>query len=136
MVCVFCDIVNGKIGSQKVYEGEEFLAFLDINPRSRGHCLVIPKEHYPTLLDMPAEKVYGLFNITKLVAERITNKMGAKGFNICMNNGRDAGQVIPHAHVHVIPRYGEDKEIAIESGLPIKEELRGELEKIRKKICG
>lgn len=130
MQCVFCDIVNGNLPAYKIFESENFLAFLDINPRTKGHCLVIPKQHYQSLLEIPEDKIFGLFNVTKFIANRIVSKLNAKAFNICINNGKDAGQVIPHLHVHIIPRYGEDRELAIESILPVKEELKSKLGEI------
>lgn len=132
MQCVFCEIVKGSVNAYKIFESENFLAFLDINPRSKGHCLVIPKQHYQNLLDMSEDKIFGLFNTTKLVAGRIASKLNTKAFNICINNGREAGQVIPHLHVHIIPRYGEDRDIAIEAILPVREELKNNLAEIVK----
>jgi len=134
MECVFCDIVKGKLNAYKVYESENYLAFLDINPRSKGHTLVIPKEHYSSILELPEEKIYGLFNTVKIVAEKIVKNLNARGINICINNGKEAGQVIPHLHVHIIPRYGDDKGEAIEVFLPVREELRKEFYIISEKL--
>jgi histidine triad (HIT) family protein len=134
MECVFCNIVKGRLGAYKIYESENYLAFLDINPRSKGHCLVIPKDHYSSILELPEEMIYGLFNTVKIVTEKIVKNLNAKGINICINNGKDAGQVIPHLHVHIIPRYGDDRGEAIEAFLPVREELRKEFEIISKKI--
>lgn len=130
MQCIFCEIVKGNAHAYKIFESENFLSFLDINPRERGHVLVVPKQHYQSLLDLPEEKIYGLFNVTKIIAKRIMEKLGAKAFNICINNGKEAGQVVPHLHVHIIPRYGNDKEYAIEAILPVKEELKTQLKDI------
>lgn len=127
MQCVFCEIVRGNVQAYKIFESENFLAFLDINPREKGHCLVIPKQHYQSLLEMPEDKIFGLFNTTKIVAQKIVTRLNAKAFNICINNGRDAGQVIPHLHVHIIPRYGEDRDVAIEAILPVREDLKNKL---------
>jgi len=134
MGCVFCDIVNGKLSAYKIYESDNYLAFLDINPRSKGHCLVIPKKHYSSIIELPEDKIFGLFNVVKIVAEKVVKNLNASGINICINNGRDAGQVIPHLHVHVIPRYGDDGGEAIEVFLPVREELREELDDISKKL--
>lgn len=129
MNCIFCKIADGGATAQKVYEDTHFIAFLDINPRSKGHALVIPKKHYATVLDMPDDELSGLFLVARMVAERSIRNLGARGFNICVNSGRDAGQVVPHAHVHVIPRYGEE-EGAIESAFPVRPELAKNMEEV------
>lgn len=106
--CIFCKIVKGELPSSKVYEDGDVVAFLDIKPVNPGHTLVIPKKHYVNIHDMPDE-LFGKVSIAaKKVADAIL-KMGAKGVNIGMNNGEAAGQVVFHAHVHVMPRYGKDK---------------------------
>jgi len=109
--CVFCKIVRGEIKSQKVYEDEEILAFLDINPVNKGHVLVIPKDHYENIFDIPKEKLAKVMEVVQKVAIAL-KKMGADGVNIISNNGKAADQHVFHLHVHVIPRYFNDgKEI-------------------------
>ncbi len=105
--CVFCKIVNGEIPSTKIYEDENVLAFLDIKPVNPGHTLVIPKKHYENIHDMPDEMVARVAVTAKKIADAII-KTGARGVNIGMNNGVHAGQIVFHAHVHVMPRYGKD----------------------------
>lgn len=105
--CLFCKIIKGEIPSTKVYENDDVFAFLDIKPVNPGHALVIPKEHYVNIHDMP-EDLFGKVAVgAKKVADAIL-KLGAKGVNIKMNNGKAAGQDVFHAHVHVMPRYGND----------------------------
>lgn len=106
--CIFCKIVKGELPATKVYESEDVFAFLDIKPVNPGHTLVIPKKHYVNVHDMQDELVGKVAIAAKKVADAIL-KMGAKGVNIATNNGEAAGQIVFHAHTHVMPRYGNDK---------------------------
>ena len=106
--CIFCKIINGKIPSFKVYEDDEVLAFLDINPVSLGHTLVIPKEHYETIFDVQDEVFGKLSSKVALVAKKIKRALHCHGINILQNNERASGQVIFHAHFHIIPRMEDD----------------------------
>ncbi|MDO8594052.1 MAG: HIT family protein [bacterium] len=106
--CIFCKIIEGEIPCTKVYEDAETFAFLDIKPVNPGHTLVIPKKHFVNIHDMPDE----LFGKVAIGAKKVADallKIGVKGVNIGMNNGKDAGQMVFHAHMHVMPRYGNDK---------------------------
>jgi histidine triad (HIT) family protein len=127
--CVFCKIISGEIPSEKIYEDNDFMAFLDVNPRSEGHSLIIPKQHVITLADMPSDKIDGLFKTVQLISKISVSKLGAKGFTIGSNNGIASGQVVPHLHVHVIPRYdeGSGKNYGFEAAFPVKEELKGKI---------
>ncbi|RLG22392.1 HIT family protein [Methanosarcinales archaeon] len=122
MKCIFCEIINKNIPSSIVYEDEGVIAFLDINPRTRGHTLVVPKRHVSSLVELSDEEVCELFRDVKKCAELLMKKLGATGFNIGLNNGRSAGQLIEHVHVHVLPRYGDEGK-GFESAFPIDEEL-------------
>ncbi|MDH7598838.1 MAG: HIT family protein [Sedimentisphaerales bacterium] len=102
--CIFCRIANGQIGAAKVFEDKDVVAFLDIAPVSDGHCLVVPKGHYPTLDQCPPEALARIGQVAVAVARAAIAVTGADGYNLLCNNGRAAGQVIAHAHVHVIPR--------------------------------
>jgi len=135
MECIFCKIVRGEVSAFKVYENESVLAFLDINPRSYGHTLVIPKKHYETLDLLPDEETAMLFAAVKNIAAMLLKKLGACGFNLVVNNGKAAGQVIPHVHVHIIPRYGTES-VAIESAFPVLAEVKDKLSEVHKKIIG
>ena len=106
MDCIFCKIVNGEIPAQKVYENSSTIAFLDIRPISRGHTLVIPKLHAQNLFELSDEALATTMSAVKKIA--IALRKMADGINIGMNNERVAGQVVDHAHVHVIPRYHND----------------------------
>jgi len=104
MDCIFCKIVAGDIPSYKVYEDENCLAFLDIDPASIGHTLVIPKKHFSNLNDILDEKLSSLILSVKKVAKILQDKLGVKDYQILQNNGRGAGQEVFHIHFHVIPR--------------------------------
>lgn len=106
--CIFCKIVAGEIPSHKVYEDDEALAFLDINPVNPGHTLVIPKIHYPDLLNTPAPALAALMAAIRQIAPGILKAVGAEGFNLGVNNGRAAGQIIFHTHFHIMPRFSSD----------------------------
>ncbi|MBU1854521.1 MAG: HIT family protein, partial [Nanoarchaeota archaeon] len=103
--CLFCKIVKGEISSAKVYEDDEFFAFLDIKPVNKGHTLVVPKHHCRNLLDFPKAEETDLMEFLKKVANAVVKAVGADGFNLGMNNEAAAGQVIFHAHFHIIPRF-------------------------------
>lgn len=109
--CIFCKIVKGEIPAEKVWEDSKFLAFLDANPRIKGHSLVIPKKHFDTFMDLDKETSSNYFDAIKKTAETLIKKYNADGFNIVLNNGESAGQIIPHAHFHIIPRKKGDKKI-------------------------
>lgn len=106
--CLFCQIAQGERPAQKVFEGEGAVAFLDIFPCTPGHTLVIPRRHYPTLSEMPAEDIGTLFQTAAVVAPKVQAAMDAAGFNLGINNGKAAGQEVFHAHIHIIPRYQGD----------------------------
>ena len=129
--CIFCKIASGSIPSSKVYEGEKILAFLDIRPVNKGHVLIIPKEHAETLLDVPENTLKDMIVLAKKVGKTFRKSLKADGFNIGMNNFSAAGQVVFHAHVHVIPRYQGD-------GLqhwPAKTYDEGEIDSYKEKIA-
>lgn len=106
--CIFCAIAAGEIPSFKVYEDDAFLAYLDINPFSEGHVLVIPKEHREGLLDAEDALLAELVARVKKVAAHVKDVLGADGFNILQNNGEAAGQSVKHIHFHIIPRKNGD----------------------------
>jgi histidine triad (HIT) family protein len=107
--CIFCKIVRGDLPSNKVYEDEHYLAFLDINPFTKGHTLVCPKEHGETIWDMKEDKIGGLFLAASKVSKAVVEATGAEGFRFVQNNGEAANQAVAHVHVHVIPVMMEHK---------------------------
>ena len=102
--CVFCAIAAGEIPCRKIWEDADFLAYLDINPCSPGHALVVPKEHYPDLAGIPDGVLREFVSRVKKVAALAVAATGCDGYNIVQNNGEAAGQTVRHIHFHVIPR--------------------------------
>jgi len=129
--CVFCKIARGEIPSAKVYEDQLILAFLDIMPASKGHCLVMSKNHYETFTEIPLNELCDLFEVAQKISKAISSALGNKGYNILLNNDRTAGQLIPHAHVHIIPRFKGDR---IRLSWSHKKYEGREIEKIKEKI--
>lgn len=108
MACIFCEIVQGRIPCAQVYATDTVLAFLDIAPVHPGHVLVIPKKHYPVLADIPPELGADLVASMQRVSSAIMKAVNAAGLNVMMNNHRAAGQLVDHAHFHLIPRHEND----------------------------
>ena len=102
--CVFCAIAAGEIPCFKVFEDDFALAYLDINPFSEGHTLVIPKAHTTGLLDTPEETLAALLARVKKVAAHLKSALGCDGFHVLQNNGAAAGQTVGHIHFHIVPR--------------------------------
>jgi histidine triad (HIT) family protein len=105
--CIFCKIVAGEIPSYKVYEDENVLAFLDISQVTKGHTLIIPKEHSTDIFELPAETAAKLYSVVPKIASGIKQTFNPIGLNILNNNGEAAGQSVFHYHMHFIPRYGQ-----------------------------
>ncbi len=106
--CIFCKIINKDIPSSKVYEDDDFIAILDISPANKGHTLIIPKKHSETLLDTEDEILKEMLPIAKKIAKAICQTTGCPGYNILINNYKVAGQLVPHIHLHIIPRTNKD----------------------------
>lgn len=106
--CIFCQIVQGKIPSRKIYEDEHCIGILDINPANPGHTLILPKEHYPILPLMPPSAADALFIAARKISLALLRFLKAEGSNIFVANGSVAGQKAPHAMIHVIPRTSSD----------------------------
>ncbi len=107
--CIFCKIVKGEIPAKKIYEDEKVLAFLDINPVARGHLLVIPKKHFENVFDIEKDYLKDIIEIAKEMALKIKKNLNATGVNILHASGKDAQQSVFHFHIHLVPRYKEDK---------------------------
>ncbi len=106
--CVFCKIVRGALPSTRIYEDRLSLAFMDIAPIVKGHTLVIPRDHYELITAVPEPLLQHLIVVARRVAAAQTAGLRADGVNIIQANGAAAGQVVPHVHFHVIPRYNDD----------------------------
>ena len=102
--CIFCKIVAGELPSNKVYEDEDYLAFLDIAPMNPGHTLVIPKAHYDNVLETPAEVLGGMMPVVQRISRAVIDTGGWEGFALLTLTGRVAGQMVDHIHFHIMPR--------------------------------
>ena len=108
MDCIFCKIAKGEIPSSKVYEDEDFYAFLDISPANKGHTLVIPKLHVARLEELNFEDCEALFKSVYELVSVIQEAVNAPSTTIAINNGVESGQEVQHVHVHIIPRFKND----------------------------
>ena len=108
--CIFCRIAAGEISSDTVYEDDDFRVILDLNPGSRGHMLIIPKEHYQDIYELSDECGMKLMAVAKKMAVAAKKALKADGINLVQNNEEAAGQSVPHFHMHVIPRYKDETE--------------------------
>ena len=107
-MCIFCNIISGEIPSYKVYEDDNFYAFLDISQATYGHTLVVPKQHFENLFAMPDFLLEKMLILVRDLASKIKTATNCKGINILNNNGEAAGQSVHHFHIHIIPRYDND----------------------------
>ena len=131
--CIFCKIINGEITSKTIYEDDTFRAILDLGPATKGHALLIPKDHADDLFELPDETASQVLIVAKKLATQMMEKLACDGFNLVQNNGEVAGQTVRHFHLHLIPRYADDNQtIGWEPGEPSQEDL----EAIRKQIVG
>jgi len=106
--CIFCKILDGVIPSAKLYEDEDFVIILDVGPASFGHALMIPKNHYANLFEMPEELLCKAMSLAKVWGDKLVKALKADGLNLVQNNGLAAGQTVFHYHLHLIPRYDGD----------------------------
>ncbi len=107
--CIFCKIANGEIPSATLYEDVDFRIILDLGPASRGHALLLPKEHYENLYMLPDELAAKALPVAKKMITKLTEVLGCDGYNVVQNNGETAGQTVFHFHMHLIPRYKGDQ---------------------------
>lgn len=131
--CIFCKIAAGEIPSKTLYEDEEFRVILDLGPATRGHALILPKNHYRNLFELPEDQAMKAMALARKMAVRMREKLHCDGFNLVQNNEEVAGQTVFHFHVHLIPRYvGDGQAIGWKPGRPEE----AELETVRKTITG
>ena len=122
--CIFCKLANGDIPTNTVYEDENFRVILDLSPATKGHALILPKNHYKNLYELPEETAADVMKLAKKMAVMMTEKLHADGFNLVQNNNEVAGQTVFHFHLHLIPRYnGDGQNINWVPGNPSAEEL-------------
>ncbi len=106
--CIFCKLANGDIPTATLYEDEDFRVILDASPASKGHALIIPKEHYANLYELSDELASKVLVLAKKMITKLTDILGCDGYNIVQNNGEAAGQTVFHFHLHMIPRSKDD----------------------------
>jgi len=134
MACIFCDIIQGKKQGHFIYEDDTHVAFLDKYPIDHGHSLVLPREHFEKVTDMTADKVGDLFSKVPKIAKAIIQITNADAFSMAQNNGRAAKQIVPHVHVHIIPRFNDKGTIWTKREIGNDDALKILAEKIRKCI--
>jgi histidine triad (HIT) family protein len=131
LACVFCDIINRSISAYVVFEDDRYIAFLDKYPISIGHTLVLPKTHFERVNDMSQEQFCALYSRVYALNRIITSRVGATASHISVNDGAAANQLIPHVHVHIIPRSHADN-----AGFSARKLLKPEqMEEIRKMLA-
>lgn len=107
--CVFCQIAAGRIPSIRIYEDGDFIAFMDIAPQTEGHFLIVPRNHYQVLGEVPDQLLAKVMPLAKKLSEAAMTGLGVEGFNLLQNNGEVAGQAVGHWHLHIIPRRGAEE---------------------------
>jgi len=127
---IFTEIIKGKRPGFIIFEDDSHIAILDKYPIDTGHSLVLPKVPYEKITEMPKNEVAELFSLIPQIANAILKATGAVAFSIAQNNGKEAKQIIPHVHVHIIPRYADKATLWTKRGIPSDDEL----EELRQKI--
>lgn len=107
--CIFCKIANGEIPSATLYEDDDFRVILDLAPAAKGHALILPKEHYRNLYELPEEMAAKVLILAKKMILKMTEVLNCDGYNVVQNNEEAAGQTVFHFHMHLIPRYVDDE---------------------------
>ena len=125
--CIFCKIAAGEIPSATIYEDDDFRVILDIEPASKGHALILPKDHYANLYELPEELASKALVVAKKVITKMTDIVGCDGYNVLQNNGEVAGQTVFHFHMHLIPRYKEDDVTIKWNPGTLSDELKAEI---------
>ena len=134
MNCIFCEILQGKRKAHYIYEDENYVAFLDKYPIDKGHSLVLPRVHHERVTDMNSEKVGELFSKVPKIAQAILQATKADAFSMAQNNGRAAKQIVPHVHIHIIPRFNDKGTVWTKRDIASDDELEHLAEEIRKMI--
>ena len=131
--CIFCRIAAGEIPSKTIYEDERFRVILDLGPVTRGHALILPKEHYRNIYELPEDAAGDVMKLAKRMTVQMTQKLHCDGFNLLQNNEEVAGQSVLHFHMHLIPRYRDDGQVISGKAGSVSGE---ELEEIKDIITG
>ena len=123
--CIFCKLANGVFPTNTLYEDDEFRVILDLEPATKGHALILPKDHYKNLYELPDDVAGKVMKLAKKMASLMTNRLQADGFNLVQNNNECAGQTVFHFHYHLIPRYiGDNQKIQWNPTSPTADELK------------
>ena len=123
--CIFCKLANGDIPTNSIYEDDRFNVILDAGPATKGHALILPKEHADNLFDLPPETAAAAIHLAQKLGAGMVEKLDADGLNLVQNNGEAAGQTVMHFHLHLIPRFRSDgQKIGWKPGEPSADELR------------
>ena len=129
--CIFCKLANGDIPTNTIYEDDDFRVFLDASPATKGHCLIVPKEHFDDLEGLDEKIAAKVFPLAQKMMKLLKEKLSWDGFNVVQNNGKVAGQTVFHFHTHLIPRYTDDgQNINWKPGSPAEGEIEGILKEI------
>ena len=134
MTCIFCDILDGTRNGHLVYEDQDHIAFLDKYPIDDGHTLVIPRKHHEKITDMDSNDVGKIFSLIPKIAKAVLAGAGADAFSLAQNNGKAAKQIIPHVHIHIIPRYNNKGTVWTKRQIPTYEVLSELAVKIKSAI--
>ena len=129
--CIFCDVMDGKLPSYMIYDDDDCLAILDKYPIDNGHSLIITRQHYEKITDMSIDDVSKLFSKVPKIINAIIKATGADAFSIAQNNGKSAKQIIPHVHIHLIPRYNATGTLWTKRKIMSEDELKQLAEKIK-----
>lgn len=108
--CIFCKLANGVIPTNSIYEDDKFNVILDMGPATKGHALILPKQHADNLFELDDETAACAMKLAKMLGKKLVDKLGADGLNVVQNNGETAGQTVMHYHLHLIPRYKDDNQ--------------------------
>ena len=134
MDCLFCDIIAGRKDGHFIYQDDNHVAFLDKYPIDKGHTLVLPKKHYEKITDMNPQSVGELFSQLPKIVKAILAATNADAFSLAQNNGRAAKQIIPHVHVHIIPRYNDMGAVWTKRTIPSSDGLESLAQQIRQQL--
>ena len=129
--CIFCDVIDDKLPSHMIYDDDDCLAILDRYPIDNGHSLIITRQHYEKITDMSIDDVSRLFSKVPKIINAIIKATGADAFSIAQNNGKSAKQIIPHVHIHLIPRYNATGTLWTKRKIMSDDELKQLAEKIK-----
>lgn len=133
--CIFCKLANGDIPTNIIYEDEMFTVIMDAAPASKGHALILPKEHYANIYELPEDVAAAVFALAKKLAPKMTEALGADGLNVVQNNGEVAGQTVFHFHMHLIPRYKDGDDFITWNHAALSDEEKATAFEALKKAC-